>query len=79
MTNSHLHSAFSQMTHPFHFPLRSFRDTHSPYDRPFIDQAMTQGVLVYRIPSGIRFTDTALVRGGRGGLITYVGWVHIYR
>ena len=39
----------------------SFRDTNAPYDRPFINQKMTQGIMVYRVPSGIIYTDTALV------------------
>lgn len=39
----------------------SFRGTNAPNDRPFINQKMTQGIMVYRVPSGIYYTDTALV------------------
>ena len=33
-----------------------------------MNQKMTQGIMVYRVPSGVKYTDTALVSGG-GGLV----------
>ena len=39
----------------------SYRITRPWYDRPFVGQSMNYGVMVHRIPSGVAYTDTALV------------------
>ena len=57
----------------------SYRTTHPWYDRPFIGQSMNYGVLIHRVPSGVAYTDTALVSAmgvedeGTGGASIHAG------
>ena len=51
---------FHFLTLPYFTPC-SYRKSNPWYDRPYSGQSMTKGVVVHRVPSGVAYTDTALV------------------